>query len=443
MTLLSFLGRSAGASRKVGPARQPSGPRAHRVLRVEALEGRVVPSQGYTFSTFDPPGSSSSSANGINDLGQIVGSYQAGPVQHGYLLSGGQYTTLDDPNATGPQLPGTNATAINNLGDVAGGYFDNNFVSHGFLFSHGAYVTLDDPNAGTAGLLQGVFPGQGTIASGINDFGQIVGTYTDANNVSHGFLYNHGTFTTLDDPAAGTNGIGTLVGGINDLGQIVGGYFDANNQLHGFLYSNGRFTTLDNPAASTDGGTVLENINNFGQTVGVFFDANFASHAFLYSGGRFTSLDNPNAGTGDAQGTFANGINDFGVIVGQVVGSDFAFAHGLLITPTFCGSGSGGSNAVARPITQPLNGASLVAALTAHDPGLPAGPLGSAVTVGGDRSDSLFHTSATAGNTVAISGSVQAHTDASTARLVDHALSSGSLDPAAFAVDAFVLLAGH
>src|SRR5256884_7445278 len=41
---------------------------------------------------------------------------------------------------------------------------------------------------------------QGTIASGINAAGQIVGQYTDASNQVHGFLYSNGTYTTLDDP---------------------------------------------------------------------------------------------------------------------------------------------------------------------------------------------------------------------------------------------------
>ena len=44
---------------------------------------------------------------------------------------------------------------------------------HGFLFSGGTYTTLDDP-LGT----------NGTIATGINNTGQIVGTYQDAGGAS-------------------------------------------------------------------------------------------------------------------------------------------------------------------------------------------------------------------------------------------------------------------
>jgi probable HAF family extracellular repeat protein len=37
---------------------------------------------------------------GINDAGQIVGSYQNAMGWHAFLYSGGTYTSLDDPSAT-------------------------------------------------------------------------------------------------------------------------------------------------------------------------------------------------------------------------------------------------------------------------------------------------------------------------------------------------------
>ena len=49
--------------------------------------------------------------------------------------------------------------------------------------------------------------------------GIVVGQYTDSNGTDHGFLYNSGTYTTINDPL-GTKG--TQAYGINDAGQIVG-----------------------------------------------------------------------------------------------------------------------------------------------------------------------------------------------------------------------------
>jgi uncharacterized membrane protein len=83
------------------------------------------------------------------------------------------FTTIDDPNGTNGTLP----VGINDKGQVAGAYFDA-LGLHGFLLSGGTYTTLDDPNAGTG-------PGQGTQANGINDKGQVVGAYY---NGGHGFL---------------------------------------------------------------------------------------------------------------------------------------------------------------------------------------------------------------------------------------------------------------
>ena len=55
----------------------------------------------------------------INDLGQIVGRYDDASGSHGFLYSGGIYTTIDDPLAT----CGTVATSINDLGQIVG-YYD-------------------------------------------------------------------------------------------------------------------------------------------------------------------------------------------------------------------------------------------------------------------------------------------------------------------------------
>jgi probable HAF family extracellular repeat protein len=125
------------------------------------------------------------------------------------------------------------------------------------------YTLLDDPLA---------TPG-GTGATGINDSGQVVGTYTHLDtDRQHGFLYAGGTYTTLDYPGA----INTNAEGINASGQIVGNY--NNGPFHGFLYSAGTYTPLD--------GLFPQGINAPGQIVGYFGDAN-GRHGFLYNGGKF------------------------------------------------------------------------------------------------------------------------------------------------------------
>jgi hypothetical protein len=52
----------------------------------------------YTFTTFNDPLAlpGTTQAFGVNDMDQIVGGYGV----HGYLLSGGTFTAIDDPSAT-------------------------------------------------------------------------------------------------------------------------------------------------------------------------------------------------------------------------------------------------------------------------------------------------------------------------------------------------------
>src|SRR5437762_1281167 len=55
---------------------------------------------GYVYTTLDAPGSTLTQAFGINDSGQIVGSYRpADGIDHGFLLRGGTYTPIDVPGA--------------------------------------------------------------------------------------------------------------------------------------------------------------------------------------------------------------------------------------------------------------------------------------------------------------------------------------------------------
>src|SRR6266545_3274488 len=83
----------------------------------------------YIFTTLDVPGSTGgTTAFGINTSGQIVGAYGDGGGQHGFLLSGGSYTTLDVPGSTA-----TAATGINASDQIVGIYQAGSSRNHGFL----------------------------------------------------------------------------------------------------------------------------------------------------------------------------------------------------------------------------------------------------------------------------------------------------------------------
>src|SRR5260370_4547328 len=71
------------------------------------------------------------------------------------------------------------------------------------------------------------FPLPGVVLNGVDSAGDIVGAYGD-----HGSLDSGGVFSSIDVPFVGASF--TMIKGINDLGQIVGTYF-ADGQEHGFL----------------------------------------------------------------------------------------------------------------------------------------------------------------------------------------------------------------
>lgn len=96
-----------------------------------------------SFSSFDVPGSTFSSANGINASGQIVGLYGAAGGPKAYMLSGGVISDLV-PFA-GSTF--TQALSISDAGQVVGSYRDGSNVPHGFLYDAGSFSNIDVPGA--------------------------------------------------------------------------------------------------------------------------------------------------------------------------------------------------------------------------------------------------------------------------------------------------------
>jgi uncharacterized membrane protein len=136
------------------------------------------------FSRIDVPGAVGTNAWGINDRGKIVGGYEGTDGKsHVYLLREGQFTTIDFPGAV-DTAPTGDKGGINSRGDIVSYYcaFEpcslDNDSEHGFLLSNGEFTTIDFPS------------GHATAGFGINARGDIVGPYNDASGNGHGFLLN-------------------------------------------------------------------------------------------------------------------------------------------------------------------------------------------------------------------------------------------------------------
>jgi uncharacterized membrane protein len=174
-----------------------------------------------SFTIVDFPGTTLNQLLGLNNLEQAAGYYaDAANIDHAYIFDnkGGVFFVIAIPAAAG----GAQATAINDNGSISGFYIDSAGKNHGFLISKGEFRTLD-------------FPGSTlTKAFGLNNRDEVVGAYVDASGLTHGFIFNDGEFTSVDDP----EGIGTsTIDGINDRGQIVGFYVAAGGNTDGFVGS--------------------------------------------------------------------------------------------------------------------------------------------------------------------------------------------------------------
>ncbi|MBX9791447.1 MAG: hypothetical protein K2Y37_21200 [Pirellulales bacterium] len=107
-----------------------------------------------------------------------------------------------------------------------------------------------------------------------------MGTFIDASNNAHGFVFDGSTYTTLNDPFGGISARG--ISG----NTIVGAYTDAKNRTHGFVYDGATWTTLDDPLFRASGITALYGIDG-GKIVGNTLTGTVAGAAFLYDGATF------------------------------------------------------------------------------------------------------------------------------------------------------------
>jgi probable HAF family extracellular repeat protein len=327
---------------------------------VEALEDRNLPSGGFVFTTLDVPNAGTGRVQGttpfgLNDLGQIVGSYvDANSIRHGFLFSGGTYTTYDYPGSSYTDLNG-----VNDLGVAVGHAFVSASNSPTFQLQNGVFTALP------------LIKGAQSYPLGINASGEIVGQYhyLTSPTHAHGFLLTNGEYDTINAP----NGGGTSLVGVNDYGQIVGSYDDVYHEVfHSFLLQSGQFTPVAGPPGGHE--VMASGINDRGTIVGTFWTGvDTQTHGFLEKDGQYVTFDEPNA----ADYTYALGINALGQVVGYYLDANTVF-HGFLATPTGRAephrvvSDQGLINALGNPGTVPQPTA-MAADMISQATGRPAG----------------------------------------------------------------------
>ena len=276
-------------------------------LPLIALPGNAR-SQTYTFTSIDVPGAQDTVCDGINDAGNVVGSYVGDDGHyHGFLLKNSTYTFINYPAGTDTWMYG-----VNDFDQMVGWWYSGASNTQGFEVSGGQYIgTVEDPN------------GSETYLWSITNTGEIVGTYSAASGsgVLYGFTDEGSIFATIDVPHASS----TEIHGINKQRQLVGVAYDQTLTQHGFQDDNGNFVVFDFPGAVW---TEANRINDEGEIVGSYAATRFGPYSgYTKMGDVFTTVMYP--GSADTE---VLGLNNAGTIVGQYTDAS-GVIHGFMATP--------------------------------------------------------------------------------------------------------------
>ena len=315
-------------------------------------------------------GGDASAAYGINDKGQVVGwastnAAGAEPTIHAFLWTDGKMQDLDTvPNLENP--PGTEAHAVNNRGEVAGGIAPRMGLSDakGWLWRNGklqiigsdvlavndagqALAVIDNRHtiiwrSGRTSELPSVPGFRFTVASALNNRGDLAGYCENDSNDIRGFVRLHGSVFLMGALPGQNNSRAVAV---NDHGQVIGmsrnefysreqtaaGVITTTSGTHSsraFFWQNGQMTDLGDREVSA--------LGSQGQVLGSYFQygperTTVTLKAFLWQDGRFTDLDTLIDANSGWKLEDATAINNKGQIAGMGVynGKERAF----LLTP--------------------------------------------------------------------------------------------------------------
>ena len=319
---------------------------------VTAAQPTKIP---FTFVTVDVPGAGSTMVVGINNRGDVVGSYNFIPgagffgLPAGFLGQGfawykdGKITTIAGPGpaAGSPCQPPVNfsgcyyieARGINEQGDIVGAYSQDVLNPHGGLFR-----AFSQKAGGTFNSYL-FSPHTNSIFQRITDSGVIYGCFHDdgiddsSQDSMHGIINLLRPNGSVQNLAVNTENSTMNVGGDPGANRYAGVFYNFPASRHSaFIIQHGQRVNFDMPGSNM---TYAWDMNNQGDVVGVWGNNpnpilidGIPFHGFLRDRqGNFMSIDYP--GSID---THVFGINERGDMVGSYVDQSFN-VHGFIARP--------------------------------------------------------------------------------------------------------------
>jgi probable HAF family extracellular repeat protein len=275
--------------------------------------------RGFVYDHIDTPamsdigtfGGRDSMAYAISDVGTVTGRAQDTQGTFRAFVAGRAIPLLDLTALDSAfEAPFSTGTGVSTRGDVVG--YRQRHSDHmaartrGFLYSDSTIVDL------------GTFGGEDAVLTAVNDVQTLVGFYSTE---SHADYASHRAFRVRRGGTA--EDLGTLGGrlttptAINDRGRIVGFAQLPNGESRAFVSDGGPVTSL----GTLPGGrqSFAYGVNAAGDVAGASEASDGSLHAVVYRGGQITDLNTLIAPTSGWRLTEARGINASGVIVGTGV----------------------------------------------------------------------------------------------------------------------------
>jgi hypothetical protein len=232
------------------------------------------------FANENFPGAMQTQVTGLNDGGVTVGFYSAQNTasqmnnNFGFYARGGRFHAVNFPSAHHSSPPVNQLLGVNDRDQAVGFYTDRRGHNHGYTYNimtrQFRRVMIRD--------------GVSTTAAAINNRGDIAGFRTGRLGQTKAFLLSpNGHLTVLHYPGAAS----TMAFGVNDAREVVGTYTrgtGASATSFGFTWSARRgWHSISDPMGK--GATTVNGVNDLGDVVGFYTDARGSTDGFLWAAG--------------------------------------------------------------------------------------------------------------------------------------------------------------